>query len=174
MSLRDSKDDVDGKMETTRIEEVSSDTNASDAAEVHGEEHDHKHTLWMNVKKYRKVVWVTIGLTSMTTLLSHRSISMALSLGITDRSGNSHWLRTRRYPSLTSLRCNPPLWLRLCDRGHRVRYARIPTRLRRAARRRMDPARQLARHLERRIAPRSQYDSLSFNHLANILFLTLS
>lgn len=73
MSSHDSKVSVDGKMETSHIEEVSTeDTNASDPAAVHNNEHDHKHTLWTNVKKYRKVVWITIGLTSKASLISFR------------------------------------------------------------------------------------------------------
>jgi hypothetical protein len=52
---QNSKDSFAGK---EQVSEVNSTTSA-------GEEiTDEQRTLWQNVKKYRKVVWVTLGLTS--------------------------------------------------------------------------------------------------------------
>lgn len=57
----DHDEDVDKLNEQHDISEVS--TGMSTESES-GESGDEKRTLWQNVKKYRKVVWITMGMTS--------------------------------------------------------------------------------------------------------------
>jgi hypothetical protein len=39
-----------------------------------GQDNDEKSTLWQNIKKYRKVVWITIALTSAILLYGYDNV----------------------------------------------------------------------------------------------------
>lgn len=60
------KDDCTGE----QIFEIDSNTNT----QVSSEASDNSRTLWQNVKKYRKVTYVTIGLTSAILLYGYDNV----------------------------------------------------------------------------------------------------
>ncbi|KAF2277939.1 MFS general substrate transporter [Westerdykella ornata] len=66
--MADTREDVKKKSEEAQITEVSTNTTATTASNQSGDE---GRTLWQNVKKYRKVVWITLAMTSAILLYGY-------------------------------------------------------------------------------------------------------
>jgi hypothetical protein len=64
-------DDGGGKLHNSHIEEVS--TNSTNSAST-SEASDEGRTLWQNIKKYRKVVWITFAVSSAILLYGYDNV----------------------------------------------------------------------------------------------------
>jgi hypothetical protein len=69
--MASSREDDDYKLKQSQISEVSTNTtSATDGS-------DEGRTLWQNIKKYRKVVWITLALSSTILLYGYDNVVVA-------------------------------------------------------------------------------------------------
>lgn len=69
MAIYDRKDEGMHKLQDGSITEVASNTTTTSQASG-----DQERTLWQNIKKYRKVVYITLGLTSAILLYGYDNV----------------------------------------------------------------------------------------------------